>query len=344
MRLNQIIIPPGTLKKTTKSGFKVGLGLTCGLIFFLTHPIGLVGQVGLAQDRTLTLKLDTDVVTVDVVATDHKGDYIRDLRREEFQLLVDGRIRPFDLFSVTSEKTLSRPLAVVFALDLSGSLKPDETVTLRESALRFLELVRGESVFAALTFNHEVKVRQGFTSDAGRLVRAFTRDVRFEGSTRIYDAIDRGVRMLEKSAPRIIKNRPVRRALIVISDGFDSASVIDRREMVRRAISAGVTIYSITLPSYILTATRRGERVLTPLDATRIVSSTGGTDSPADNNDFSPVFSALAEEIRSSYAIAYYPDSRDGKDHRIEIRTTRPGLRLRLSRSGYRSPDNPTAN
>ncbi|MFZ4984265.1 MAG: VWA domain-containing protein [Blastocatellia bacterium] len=306
-----------------------------GLIHLLVF---LSGLTGLAQDRPLTLKLDTDVVTVDIVATDQKGDYVRDLRREELQLFEDGQIRSFDLFAVNSERMLSRPLAVVFALDLSGSLKPDETVTLRESALRFLELVRGESVFAALTFNHEVKVRQEFTRDANRLVKAFTRNVRFEGSTRIYDAIDRGVRMLEKSAPRIIGNRPVRRALIVISDGFDSASVIDRREMVRRAISAGVTVYSITLPSYILSATRRRDRVLTPLDATRVVSSTGGSDYPADNNDFSPVFSSLAEEIRSTYAIAYYPDSRDGRDHRLEVRTTRPGVVLRLSRSTYRSP------
>lgn len=290
-----------------------------------------------AQDRPMTLKLETDVVAIDIIATDQRGDYVRDLRREELQLFEDGRIRTFDLFSVNSERTLSRPLAVVFALDLSGSLKPEETVTLREAALRFLELVKGESVFAALTFNHEVKVRQGFTRDATKLVKAFTRDVRFEGSTRIYDAIDRGVSMLEKSAPRMSGSRPVRRALIVISDGFDSASVIDRREMVRRAISAGVTVYSVTLPSYILTATRRRERVLTPLDATRIVSSTGGSDYPADNNDFSPVFSAIAEEIRSTYAVAFYPDLRDGKEHRLEVRTTRPGVRLRVSRSSYRS-------
>ena len=291
-----------------------------------------------AQERPITLRMETDVVAIDIVATDRNGNHIRDLRREELELLEDGRSRSFDLFAVNRESTLSRPLAVVFALDLSGSRKLEETVTLRESALKFLELVRGDSVFAAITFNHEVKVRQGFTRDVKKLADAFTRAVRFEGSTRIYDAIDRGVTLLNREAPRFIRDRPVRRALVVISDGFDSASIIDRREMIRRAMAAGVTIYSITLPSYVLSATRRNERVLTPLDATRIVQATGGNDFAADAGDFTPVFRALAEEIRATYAIAFYPEIRDGRAHRLEVRTSRPDVRLRLSRTGYQAP------
>lgn len=297
----------------------------------------MISAEGLAQNAPLSLRLETDIVAIDIIAIDERGNHVRDLRREELQLLEDGQPRPFDLFAVNSQSALSRPLAVVFALDLSGSLKPEETITMRESALKFLELMKGDSVFAALTFNHQVKVRQGFTRDPRRLAQAFTRDVRFEGSTRIYDAIDRGITLLEREAPRTIMNRPVRRAMVVISDGFDSASVIDRREMVRRAISTGVTVYSITLPSYILSPTRRGERVLTPLDATRIVNATGGADYAADAGDFTPVFRALAEEIRSSYAIAFYPELRDGKHHRLEVRTSRPGVRLRVSRTGYQA-------
>ncbi|MFZ4793923.1 MAG: hypothetical protein ACOYLN_07315, partial [Blastocatellia bacterium] len=110
------------------------------------------------------------------------------------------------------------------------------------------------------------------------------------------------------------------------------------REMIRRAIAAGVTVYSITLPSYVLSATRRNERVLTPLDATRIVQATGGNDFAADAGDFTPVFRALAEEIRATYAIAFYPEIRDGQAHRLEVRTSRPDVRLRLSRTGYQAP------
>ncbi|NOT58959.1 MAG: VWA domain-containing protein, partial [Acidobacteria bacterium] len=207
------------------------------------------------QKPGITVRIETDVVTFDVIATDRNGNYIRDLRPEDFQVVEDGQARQIDLFTITNESTLSRPLAVVFALDLSGSLKPEEAVTLREASLRFTELMKGESVFAALGFNNNVKVLQGFTDDPRRIERAFSKVEHFEGSTRIYDALDRSITMLERNAPHTRKGRPVRRVVVVITDGFDSASIIDRRELLRRAQAAGVTVYSVTLPSYMLSAT-----------------------------------------------------------------------------------------
>lgn len=315
-------------------------------ILLLIAVLSMAGAtVVVAQERRkqesrppMTIRLDTDVVALDVIAMDKNGDYVRDLREDEFQLFEDGRERKIDFFALTDEATLTRPLAVVFALDLSGSLKPEETVTLREAAAKFTELMKGESVFAALAFNYQVKVLQGFTNDARKLERAFEKINNFEGSTRIYDAIDRAIVMLDRQAPRLRKNRPVRRVVVVISDGFDSSSIIDRKEMVRRANAAGVTVYSITLPSYMLSATHAPERVITPLDATRIVTATGGRDFAADLQDFSPVFKALAEEIRASYSLAYYPDWRDGKFHELRVKTSRPGVQLRVSRNGYLAP------
>ena len=286
----------------------------------------------------LTIRMDTDVVAIDVTATDTNGNYIRDLQENEFEVFEDGKPRKIDFFAMTDESTLSRPLAVVFALDISGSLKPEETVTLREAALKFTELLKGESVFAAMAFNDKVKILQDFTNDSRKLERALAKIESFEGSTRIYDAIDRAIVMLERKSPRIRGNRPLRRVVIVISDGFDSASIIDRKELVRRANSGGVTVYSITLPSYMLSPSRSPDRVITPLDATRVVNGTGGRDFAADAQDFTPVFKALAEEIRASYALAYYPDLRDGKFHELRVKTSRPGVRLRVSRNGYLAP------
>jgi VWFA-related protein len=287
---------------------------------------------------SITLRIETDVVTVDVIATDKNGNYVRDLRADEFELLEDGQARKIDFFAQTDEATLSRSLAVVFALDLSGSLKPDEIATLREAALKFTELMKGDSVFAALSFNYQVKVLQGFTDDPRKLEQAFAKADNFEGSTRIYDALDRAVTLLERNAPRTRKGRQVRRVIVVITDGFDSASIIDRRELIKRAHAAGVTVFSVTLPSYMLSATRAHERVITPLDATRVVAATGGRDFAADASDFAPIFKALAEEIKASYALAFYPHQRDGQYHELKIKTSRPGIQLRTSRLGYRAP------
>lgn len=295
---------------------------------------------GYAQDQgsSGTLRIDTDVVSLDVTATDRQGNYVRDLRADEFQLFVDGRPHKIDFFSVTNQAALTRPLAVVFALDLSGSLKPEETETLRQAALKFTELMKGDSVFAAMTFNYDVKIVQNFTSEAKKIERAFAGVRRFEGSTRIYDAVDRAVTMLAKHAPRERRNQLVRRVVVVITDGFDSASIIDRRELIRRAQAAGVTIYSVTLPSYILSATRGTERVITPLDASRVVSATGGRDFAADVRDFTPIFKDLAEEIRASYGLAYYPEARDGQTHELRVVTSRPGVNLRVSRTSFTNP------
>lgn len=286
-----------------------------------------------------TIRIDTDLVTIDITATDKNGNYIRDLRYDEFQVFEDGKQVSPDFFAVTDESTLSRPLAVVFALDLSGSLKPEETVMMREAAMKFTDLMRGESVFAALAFNYNVKVLQNFTDDPRKLEKALAKADRFEGSTRIYDAVDRAITLLARKAPRTRKNRPVRRVIIVISDGFDSASIIDRQELIRRANMAGVTVYSVTLPSYILSPTQSTERVITPFDATRVVSATGGRDFAANAKDFTPIFKALAEEIRASYALAYYPEWRDGKYRDLRVKTSRPGVQLRVSRIGYTAPD-----
>lgn len=282
-----------------------------------------------------TVRIDTDLVTLDVTVTDKNGNYVRDLQPEEFQIFEDGKPKKLDFFAVSDESAMSRPLAVVFALDCSGSLKLEETKMLRDAAMRFTELMRGESVFAAMAFNYKVKVLQGFTEDPRKLEKALAKVDHFEGSTRLYDALDQAITLLNKQAPRSRKNRPVRRVIIVISDGFDSASIIDRQELIRRAVAAGVTVYSITLPSYILSPTQSSERVLTPLDATRVVAATGGLDFAADVKDFSPIFKALAEEIRASYALAYYPENSDGKFHNLSVKITRLGMQLRISRTGY---------
>ena len=282
-----------------------------------------------------TVRIDTDLVTLDVTVTDKNGNYVRDLQPEEFQVFEDGKPKKLDFFAVSDESTMSRPLAVVFALDSSGSLKLEETKMLRDSAMKFTELMRGDSVFAALAFNYKVKVLQGFTEDPRKLEKALAKVNHFEGSTRLYDALDQAITLLNKQAPRSRKNRPVRKAIIVISDGFDSASIIDRQELIRRAVAAGVTVYSITLPSYILSPTQSTERVLTPLDATRVVAATGGRECAADVKDFSPIFKALAEEIRASYALAFYPENTDGKFHNLSVKITRSGMQLRISRTGY---------
>ena len=232
---------------------------------------------------------------------------------------------------------MSRPLAVVIALDTSGSITRDELEIQRRAALQFADLVRPESLFAVVAYNHEVKVLQKFTAEKRDISKAFDKIKDVGGATRIFDALDQSVSMLAKT-PSTRSGRQLRRIVVPITAGIDSSSTINSIELIRRAVAANATIYSITLPSYIqaLDGTRR--RALTILDAHGIVPATGGVDFSADGDDYAPCFKAIAGDAAGGYQVAFYPSDaakRDGKPHAVRIEVTRPGVQLRSSRQSY---------
>ena len=105
------------------------------------------------------------------------------------------------------------------------------------------------------------------------------------------------------------------------------------------AITPGNGI-SITLPSYVA-GLSASQRTMTLLDVSRIVPLTGGADFSADVKDFTPVFKAIAEEIRSGYTLAYYPPEssrHDGRAHQIRVEVRKSGAIVRSSRNVYQAP------
>jgi Ca-activated chloride channel family protein len=293
----------------------------------------------LAQKSDQTIKIGTDLIVVDVTVTDKDGNFIRGLKREEFVIYEDDEPQKIDFFEANEEAALSRPLAVVFAFDHSGSIRPEEVLKQRDAAEHFMQLIRPESVYAVISFNNEIRVVQDFTSDSKKLASAFKKFGEVGGSSRIFGSIDRAVSML-KRAPRFRSGRRLRRVAIVLSDGFDNIDPTDQTELIRRANDAEVTVYSITLPSYMQGGVN-GERSMTLLDVSRIVPMTGGADFSADIKDFTPVFKAIAEEIRSGYTVAYYPSEksrRDGRVHQVRVEVKRSGAIVRSNRTSYQAP------
>lgn len=316
------------------------LALALALVFAAAAPPSRgqsQGQGG--GDDTLTL--DADLVTVDVTVTNAKGEYVTDLKQSEVRLFEDGQPRGVDFFSASSQRDLTRPLACVLVLDVSGSITKREVAVQRDAAQRFVGLIRPESLFAVVAFNQEVRVLQKFTSDPKAVGKAFDKVGDTGGSTRLFDTLDQAVTMLSK-APQTRGGRRLRRVIVVVTDGYDSSSTIAPLELIHRAAGAGVTIYSITLPSYMQTLDGRRERVITILDAHGVVPATGGADYSADNADYAAIFKAIAEEISSGYQLAFYPPDakkRDGKFHPLRVEVTRPGVVVRSSRQGYQSPE-----
>jgi hypothetical protein len=83
------------------------------------------------QEPEDVLRFDTDLVSVDVTAMDTEGRPIRNLRPEDFKVYSDGTEQPISFFQIEQREGEARPLAIVFALDVSGSMTAEEIVRLR---------------------------------------------------------------------------------------------------------------------------------------------------------------------------------------------------------------------
>ncbi|MEW6733485.1 MAG: VWA domain-containing protein [Acidobacteriota bacterium] len=304
----------------------------------------LVGSTPATQQRQndqdgFVVRVNTDLVTLDVTVTDPQGNYLLDLKVEDFELLEDGVTRPIEFFQ-PMRALQNAPLALVIALDLSGSLSADETVVQRQAIKQFLQWLDNHSLCALLGFNHQINILQDFTNDRQRLTRSLDKIKDYGGSTRIYDALDRSITLFKK-APTMRGGKRLRRVIVVVTDGFDSASVIDKKELIRRANLSGVTIYSVTLPSYAPSlsgsSSAHSQRLPTLLDIARITDSTGGRDFSVEGNDFAAVFKAIAQELAASYTIAYHPprDKQLPEFHKLQVRVKRDGALVRVSRDGY---------
>ena len=296
------------------------------------------------QEPEDILRFDTDLVSVDVTAMDTEGRPVRNLRQEDFKVYSDGSEQPISFFQIEKRQGEARPLAIVFALDVSGSVTSEELLRLRAALQSFSNhLAQHPVVYSVMTFGMRVKTIQKFTSDPEKLDESLdrlSRDSPNGLSTHTYDAVDDAIRMLVRNAPRTREKRLMKRAVLVVTDGFPVGDTVAPQTVIERANAADVSVYVVTLPSYSrVIASAEQTPLPTPLDVSGLADSTGGRNVYATEKDYAPLFRALAEEVSSAYVLAFYPPDekrRDGQLHTIRVEGPR-GLTLRQSRSEYRA-------
>jgi len=296
------------------------------------------------QEPEDILRFDTDLVSVDVTAMDVDGRPVRNLRQEDFKVYSDGVEQPISFFQIEKRQGEARPLAIVFALDVSGSMTSEEIERLRYALQSFSNhLAQHPVVYAVMTFGMRVKTIQKFTADPGKLddsLDRISRDAPNGLSTHTYDAVDDAIRMLVKNAPRTKEKRLMKRTVMVVTDGFPVGDTVSPQTVIERANAADVSVFVVTLPSYSRVMASSAQTPLpTPLDVSGLAELTGGRNVYANEKDYAPLFRALAEEVSSAYVLAFYPPDekrRDGQVHTIRVEGPR-GLTLRQSRSEYRA-------
>lgn len=304
------------------------------LIIILIYPAAFVS----AQNSDDIIRVDTELIPFEISVTDVNDKPVRGLDARDFKLFEDGVERPIEFFEPI-KKADGRPLSIVFALDVSGSVTGEELLKLRNALQVFVQkLADYDSYFAVMTFGMQVKTLQSLTNRPDKLEKTFDKLLREqEGlSTHAYDAVDDAIRLLQKKSPPVVREKIPKRAVIVITDGFPVGDTVAPKTVIERANEAETTVYSVILPSY-SRLQRDKKPLLTPLEASGLLEKTGGRAFYASEKSFEPLFQALAEEITASYVLAFYPKQQnrfDGKFHQVRIETPK-NLQIKQNRGGY---------
>ncbi len=302
-------------------------------LFFLAVPV-------LAQNTEDEIRIETELVTFEVSVTDKDGNPVKNLQPGDFKVFEDGIERKIDFFEPIRRQNENRPLSMVFALDTSGSMTAEELLQLKKALQNFVKRFDDyNSYFAVMTFGMRVKTVQSFTNRADKLEKTFDKILRDQDglSTHAYDAVDDAVRLLRKKSPPTIGNQIPRKVVILITDGFPVGDTVAPKTVIERANDAETSVYAVLLPSFSRLQNSK-KPLLTPLEVSGLIDKTGGKSFYATAQNFEPLFKDLAEELTSSYAIAFYPSDKSiesGKFHEVRIESNEK-FSVKQNRAGYR--------
>jgi Ca-activated chloride channel homolog len=279
------------------------------------------------QTSLITLHSRVNEVNVLFIATDKHGKFVRDLNQTDFKILDDHK-PPQAILNVRRETDL--PLHLGLLVDVSGSV--DSRFDFEQTAATsFLEhTVRsGFDKAFVLGFNSHSQLAQDFTDNAAALSKGI-HSLHNGGGTALYDAVYRACKdKLLKDRPE----RPVRKAIIIVSDGEDNQSEVTRAQAIEMAQRAEVIIYAISTDDSGLVM--RGDRTLEQL-----AEATGGRAFfPFKMKDITHSFAAIEDELRSQYVVSYRPADfdADGRYRSIEISSLKKDTMVR-ARKGYFAP------
>jgi len=279
------------------------------------------------QGGLVTLHARVNEVNVLFIATDRHGKFVRDLNQADFSILDDHK-PPQAILNFRRETDL--PLHLGLLVDVSGSVNGRFDFE-QNAATSFLEhTVRaGFDKAFVVGFNSHSQMAQDYTDDV-QLLSVGVHKLHDGGGTALYDAVYHACK------EKFLKDRPdhpVRKAIVIVSDGEDNQSEMSRAQAIEMAQRSEVIIYAISTDDSGLVM--RGDKVLEQL-----AEATGGRAFfPFKMKDITRSFAAIEDELRSQYVVSYKPANfdADGRYRSIEISTLKKDLQVR-ARKGYFAP------
>ena len=307
--------------------------------FLFPWPGAASSQQSPLDRRTATpFRSNVDLVQLSVTARDAAERIVHDLDLAEFEIFEDGVRQEVGHFG--HHET---PISVVLLLDKSGSMEGEKMMHAKDGVINFVKALKSTDEVLVVAFSESIDALGTFGLSAPTIERA-VKQVEAVSGTRLYDAVREGAR--EIATP----GRKDKRALVVLSDGEDTASRSRLDDAVEAVRLAEVPVYAIAIEY-------EDRRRLWPLGGPdsqwrqlgvalgidplrRLTDGTGGWTYPIQAaKRCKEVCLRIADELRNQYLLAYYPTNlkRDGSWRTIEVRTTRPGVTL-TTRTGYYAP------
>ena len=279
------------------------------------------------NDPILTIKKRVDEVNVLFIATDRHGKFVRNLNESDFSFFDDHK--PVESV-INFRRETDLPIEMGLLMDVSGSVQGRFAFE-KEAATGFLQHVirPGYDRAFVVGFNKQSHLTQDFT-DQVPLLAAGVQGLSNGGGTALYDAI---YKACKEKLLREDSDHPIRRALVVLSDGEDNQSEHTRAQAIEMAQRAQVLVYAISTDDSGLIL--RGDKVLED-----VASATGGRAFfPYKMKDITRSFAAIEDELRSQYDVSYRPTDfdADGRYRSIQITAVKKDLQVR-ARRGYYAP------
>ena len=307
-------------------------GSETGLLRRTLWAIVLAALPATALGQVLSFPARGDLVVFSATAVDKKGRPVTNLRRQDFRIYEEGRPQPISRF----HGGLELPARVLLLVDGSGSMDEELKVTsVRFAAERILDVLSGEDQVALAGFDSRYWGVVAFTHDREAVRRGLATVEPF-GSTALHDALD-------KAARDIASHGEGRRAVVVITDGLDTASEKTPEEGLQRSRALDVPIYAISVVSRLddprsplyLGQKNRGAGATGGEMLERYANLSGGAAFRV--SDYAALRKAalrIAAELKHQYRLGYDPPPGPARFRRVEVRTTRRGVTVR-TRSGY---------
>jgi Ca-activated chloride channel family protein len=290
--------------------------------FLATSAIVVVAAA--ATFAQATFRGGTSIVPVLATVLDSQGRLIPDLEREDFTILDNGKPQEVVFFQNDIQ-----PFTVVVMMDFSFSMN-SHLKLLKAAAEQFILRMLPEDKGQVGAFSDKINFSGSFTSDRDDLIAALD-DLQYGNPTRLYDAIDASIDMLDEATGR--------KVVLVFTDGDDTASRTGFGSVLDKARDKEVMVYAIGLRSEFFNG-QRMQRTQPDRALRRLAAETGGGYFELRKTDeLAPTFTRVAQELHSLYALGFTPSTLDGKEHKLDVRVKPQGMSARARKTYIASPD-----